>query len=324
MMSGQRLDPVSHADIVKARKRLQQVIAPTPLLSMWELNNAVNRSVYVKAESLLPVGSFKLRGAYNKISSLSEEEKKRGIVTASAGNHAMGVSLACKWLNGEATVVVPKTAPETKKSACLSMGAKVIEYGQTYDDAYKEARRIENESGRTYIHSVADADIIAGQGTVGLEILEQLPNVKQIVVPLGGGGLVSGIAIAVKSLNPSIKVIGVQPAGSSVYYQSIKENKAVELTHLDTIADGLAVKKVELYTLNLIKKWVDEVVVVREETIKKAIKLQLLKGKLVVEGAGGAALAAVMEDLVANDDETVIIASGGNIDQSKLIDILEG
>ncbi len=321
-MAGQRLEEIYESDLYEARMRLKQVLTMTPLVQLNGLNDAVGRDLFVKVESFLPVGSFKLRGAYNKIATLSEDERNRGVVTASAGNHGMGVALACKWLGGRATVVVPESAPKTKVDACRLYGANVIMHGANYDEAYREARRIEEMEAKTYIHSVADADIISGQGTIGLEIIEQLPQVKQIVVPIGGGGLISGIALAMKRTNPSVKIIGVQPEGASAYYRSIKENRMVELTDSTTLADGLSVKKVEPYTLDLIKKLVDDVVVVREKTIAEAIRMMLLSGKLLVEGAGAAALAAVIEGMIPASDHTVMIASGANIDQSKLATIL--
>lgn len=317
-MSGQRLEDVHYSDIILAKERLKHVIRPTPLLSMETLNIFLQQKVYLKAECLLPTGSFKLRGAYNKIASISKETKEKGIITASAGNHAMGVSLAAKWLKSKATVVVPQIAPEIKKETCRQLGAEVIAYGDVYDEAYAEARKIESTEGKTYIHPVADADVIAGQGTIGLEILEQLPEVKQVVVPLGGGGLVSGIAIALKSIKPSIKVIAVQAEGSPVYYRSFKENKIIELETAKTIADGLSVKKMEPYLFEFIKAWVDDIVLVREETIKEAMKALLFQGKLVAEGAGAVSLAAMMDGLIAQPEETVLLVSGANVDQDKL------
>ncbi|MCM3759246.1 pyridoxal-phosphate dependent enzyme [Alkalihalobacillus oceani] len=321
-MAGQRIAEVTLHDIESAQKRLYRVIKPTPLYAMVALQSSLQQNVHIKAETLLPVGSFKLRGAYNKIATLTPKEKEHGVITASAGNHALGVSLASKWLQTKATVVVPTTAPSMKKESCKALGANVIEAGTVYDMAYSKARQIEASSDKTYIHPVADADVIAGQGTIGLEILEQLPQVKQIIVPLGGGGLVSGIAIAVKSVDPSVKVIAVQPEGSDAYFRSYKAGKSIELTEVNTLADGLALKKIEPYLLKLIEEWVDDIVQVKESTIHDAIEMMLLQGKLVVEGAGAVALAAAIEGKIPDLQETVLLASGGNIDQKKLAGIL--
>jgi len=321
-VGSQRLDPLTLPDIQTAKERLRNVITPSPIINMELLNMKLQKNVFVKAESLLPVGSFKLRGAYNKIAAITEGKSGIEVITASAGNHAMGVSYACKVLNQKATVVLPKTAPAIKKETCLALGATVIEYGETYNDAYAKAREMEKELGSVYIHSIADTEIIAGQGTVGLEILEQLPNVKQVIVPIGGGGLVSGVAVALKSINPKIRVIAVQPSGSPVYYRTIKEKKIVELNEVNTIADGLANKKVEPFLLDHILKWVDDVCLVQEDSIKKAIALQLMYGKILVEGAGAAALAAVLEGQIDCSEPTVLISTGSNIDLVKLQEIL--
>ncbi|MBP1933608.1 threonine ammonia-lyase [Ammoniphilus resinae] len=322
-MGTQRLDPVTLGDIQKAKERLRNVITPSPVVSMELLNMKIKQNLYFKAESLLPVGSFKLRGAYNKIAAISEEKSGFEVITASAGNHAMGVSYACKILNQKATVVVPKTAPKIKKETCQALGATVIEYGENYNDAYSKAREIEKEYGTRYVHPVADTEVIAGQGTIGLEIMEQLPDVQQVIVPLGGGGLAVGIAAAVKSINPKIRVIAIQPSGSAVFYQTIKEKKTVVLDQVNTIADGLSNKKAEPFLLDQILQWVDDVYMVQEESIKRAIVLQLMYGKILVEGAGAAPLAAVIEDQIDCRVPTVLVSTGSNIDSGMLRDLLD-
>lgn len=321
-MRGQRLDEIKIEDINLAVERLKRVIKPTPIITMEMLNQTFGKKIYFKTECLLPTGSFKLRGAYNKISSISYNERKKGVITASSGNHAISVSLASKWLKCKPTVLVPSNVPHIKIRTCKQLGAEVIAIGDSYDEAYDKAKQISEIEGKCYIHPVADTDVIAGQATIGLEILQQMSYVKQVIVPLGGGGLVSGIAIAIKQIDPSVKIIAVQPEGSSAYYQSILNNKITRLNDVNTIADGLALKKPEPFLYEQIKQWVDDVVVVKESTIRKAIKILLYKGKILVEGAGAVAFAALMDECIDWEEETVCIASGSNIDESRLIDIL--
>ncbi|MFB5661255.1 threonine/serine dehydratase [Alteribacillus sp. HJP-4] len=316
------MDKVTFDDFKTARKRLHEILQhPTPLLQNELLNMELGASLYIKAESLLPVGSFKLRGAFNKIASLVETEKEPiTVVTASAGNHAMGVSYASKVKGVTAVVAVPETTPQIKINTCRALGAEVHPVGKTFDDAYDYARKLAEEKNYMYVHNVADTDVVAGQGTVALELLEQLPDVDQIIVPLGGGGLVSGIAMAAKAINPSIRIIAVQAEGSSAYYQTYKSGKIVTLPSTNTLAEGLSMKKPEPYLLDFINAWVDDIVEVKENSIREAIKLFVLTGKLVVEASGAVALAAVMENQVTLTDKTVLIATGSNIDGSVLKD----
>ncbi|WP_051302014.1 threonine ammonia-lyase [Salibacterium aidingense] len=323
-MNGQRLETVALTDFKTAKQRLTEIIPrPTPLIQNELLNMELGSSIFIKAESLLPVGSFKLRGAFNKIASLAEKKTQPfKVVTASAGNHAMGVSYASSVKGAEANVVVPETTPAIKINTCEAFGAVVHKVGATYDEAYQYARELSEEMDGTYVHPVADADVVAGQGTIALELLEQLPKVDQIIVPLGGGGLVSGIAMAAKNLNSSIQVIAVQAEGSAAYYESFTTGEMKTLTETNTLAEGLSVKKPEPYLLSFINDWVDDVIKVKEKTIREAVKLFALSGKLVVEASGTVPLAAVMEEQIAITKNTVVIASGSNIDESVLKECL--
>jgi threonine dehydratase len=322
-MRGQKLEPVTWEDVQKAYRRIRERFGPSPLVATEFLKRILGHNIQLKAESMNPTGAFKIRGAYNKISCLMEEREVRRVVTASSGNHALGVSLASYWKGIEATVCVPGPTPEVKKRNCIDFGATVIPVGEIYDDAYTHAQELCENEGMLYIHPVADTDVVAGQGTISVEILEQNPNVEQVIVPLGGGGLASGIAFAMKHAKSSVRIVAVQAAGSPLFYRCLEAGKLVELEHVDTIADGMACKKAEPYLLDMVKKYVDDVVVVAEETIAEAIRVCLLDGKLLLEGAGASATAAVIEGKVKVDCNTVIIASGGNIDPSLLKSILE-
>jgi threonine dehydratase len=322
-MRGQKLDPVTWEDVQKAYRRIRERFGPSPLVATEFLKRALGPKVQLKAESMNPTGAFKIRGAYNKISCLMEERNVESVVTASSGNHALGVSLASHWKGIKATVCVPGPTPEVKKRNCANFGATVIPIGEIYDDAYTHAQELCESEGMLYVHPVADTDVVAGQGTISVEILEQNPGVEQVVVPLGGGGLVSGIAFAMKQAKPAVRIVAVQAAGSPLFYRCLEAGRPVELDHVDTIADGMASKKAEPYLLEMVKQYVDEVVVVAEETIAEAVRVCLLEGKLLLEGAGAAATAAVLEGKTKAGLDTVVIASGGNIDPALLKRILE-
>lgn len=271
--------------------------------------------VYFKTENLQVTGSFKLRGAYFKISKLSDEEKAAGIVACSAGNHAQGVALAAKNMGIKATICMPDGAPISKVQATKSYGAEVALVKGAYDDAYQYACKLQEEEHATFIHPFDDPDVIAGQGTIGLEILDQLKDVDAIVVPVGGGGLISGVAFAAKSLKPDIKIYGVQAKEAASMADSLKYDEQVTLNTVNTFADGIAVKHPGDLTFDLIKKYVDDVVTVTEDEIAVAILALIEKQKLIAEGAGAVSLAAVMADKIPVEGKNVVcLVSGGNID----------
>ncbi len=317
---------VKLTDIQEARKLLQGIIIPTPILSDEKLSNEIGANAFMKAECLQRSGSFKMRGAYNKISRLTSDEKKRGVVTASAGNHAQGVALAARLNNIKATIVLPEFAPLTKIIATKAQGAEVILHGSTFDEAVAYSRQLQEENSYTYVHAFDDYSIIAGQGTIGWEIVDDLPETTLVVVPIGGGGIISGIAIAVKNLLPNVRVVGVQAANCSSIAPSIKEGKPLEpLLYQPTIADGIAVKRPGEKTLPIIEQYVDEVVTVTEEEIARGIFHCIQNNHLVVEGAGAAGVAALLAKKikVKPDDTVCTVLCGGNIDANLLTRVLE-
>ncbi len=305
--------------IQQAQKALQGVVRKTPL----DHAPQIGRHVYIKAENLQLTGAFKIRGAYNKMRSLTPEEAARGVIACSAGNHAQGIAYSAAKLGIKAVICMPTVAPISKIEATKSYGAEVILVPGVYDDAAKEAERLTAEYGYTFAHPFNDPYVIAGQGTIGLEILEQLPDVDQVVVPIGGGGLISGIAIAVKTLKPDCRVIGVQAAGAASMYASRLHGRSTELKNVATIADGIAVKCPGNLTYQLCEKYVDEIVTVTEEEIACAI-LRLIEGqKTVAEGAGATPVAAVMFGKVdTTKRKTVCVVSGGNVDVTMLSRII--
>jgi threonine dehydratase len=316
---------VKLSDIQDARKILQGIIIPTPILSDEKLSNEIGAKAFLKAECLQRSGSFKMRGAYNKISRLSPEEKARGVITASAGNHAQGVALAARLHNIKATIVLPEFAPLTKVMATKAQGAEVVMKGTSFDEAVEYSRRLQEEHNYTYVHAFDDPLIIAGQGTIGWEIVEDLPETTVVIVPIGGGGIISGIAIAVKNLFPKVRVIGVQAENVAPVSRSLKEGKPVTVEALQTIADGIAVKRPGELTLPIIKEFVDEVVTVSEEEIARAIFHCVQNNRLVVEGAGAAGLAALLAKKiqVESSDTVCTVLCGGNIDGNLLARVLE-
>ena len=299
----------------------QRVLAPilnrTPMIGAKGF--ADHCRLYFKAECLQKTGAFKLRGAYYKITCLTEEEKRRGVIACSAGNHAQGVAYAARDMGIPATICIPEGAPISKIEATRSYGAEVALVPGVYDDAYAEAVRLQKERNLTFIHPFNDERIIAGQGTLGLEILEQLPDVDVILVPIGGGGLISGVAAAVKHLKPECRVIGVQAAGAPSMFHSLRKQQIVTLPRVDTIADGIKVKTPGELTYELCRRYVDEVVTVTENEIAAAILSILEKQKLMVEGAGATTVAAAMFGKVDLQGKTVCaLLSGGNLDVTML------
>lgn len=303
-------------DMIKdARRAMQGIVRNTPL----DPAPHVGRTIYIKAENLQLTGSFKLRGAYNKIRSLTPEEAARGVIACSAGNHAQGIAYSASMLGIRSTICMPAGAPLSKVESTKGYGAEVVLVPGVYDDAAREARRLAQEQGYTFAHPFDDPLVIAGQGTIGLEILEQLPQVEQVIVPIGGGGLISGIAVAIKTLKPSCRIIGVQAAKAASMYLSQIEGAPVELTSVATIADGIAVKKPGELTFALCQRYVDEIITVSEGEIACAI-LRLIEGqKTVAEGAGAAAVAAALFGKVDTlGRPTVCVVSGGNVDVTTL------
>lgn len=300
-------------DIMAAKQRLDGVIKNTGLIYSEFFSSESGNDIYIKPENLQLTGAFKIRGAYNKISVLSEEEKKRGLISSSAGNHAQGVAYAAQKLGVKATIVMPKTTPLIKVDATKSYGAKVVLFGDCYDEAYEEARRLEREEGYIFIHPFNDLEVIAGQGTISIEILEELKDADCIIVPVGGGGLISGIAVAAKSIKPEIKIIGVEPDGAAGMKLSMDNGKLSSLESVKTIADGVAVKNPGDLTYAIIKDYVDEIITVSDFEIMEYFLMLLEKHKLVGENAGVLSLAALSK-ISEKDKKIVCVVSGGNID----------
>lgn len=302
------LDKIYHASHV-----LKEVIRPTELIRSTRMCS--NCNLFIKAENLQVTGSFKVRGAYYKISQLSDEEKKKGVIACSAGNHAQGVALAASKNGIKSKICIPDGAPISKVEATKNYGAEVCLVDGVYDDAYDAAISLVKETGATFIHPFDDEMVIAGQGSIGLEIIEQLPNVDAVVIPIGGGGLISGIAFALKSLNPNIKIYGVQAEGAASMHDSIKDDKIGTLTKVHTIADGIAVKTPGNNTFEICKKYVDKIVTVSDDEISTAILELIEREKLIAEGAGATTIAAVMFNKLPVDGKNVVcLVSGGNID----------
>lgn len=316
---------ISIAEIQETRKVLEGIINPTPIIPDQRLTNILGAKSFLKAECLQRGGSFKVRGAYNKISKLSDEEKARGVCTASAGNHAQGVALAAKLQGVKATIVLPEFAPLTKVVATKALGADVILEGDSFDAAVAYSRELERERGYTYVHAFDDPLIVAGQGSVGCEIAEDLPNVTVVVVPIGGGGIISGVAIAAKSLLKGVRVIGVQAAHVASINKSLAAGEPLEATAQPTIADGIAVKRPGIVTLPIIREYVDEVVEVTEEEIAAGIYHCVQNAHIVAEGAGAAGVAALLARKIEISETDVVCAvlCGGNIDGNLLSRVIE-
>jgi|SRR5579859_549811 len=314
---GERLSalPVSISDIWRAQEVLRKRIAQTPMIHSRTFSAMTGADVYLKAEMLQRAGSFKIRGATYKVSRLTAEQRGHGVITASAGNHAQGVAIAARDEGVPCTIFMPRFAPLAKVTATQSYGAEVVLHGDTYDDAYARCMEVQQETGATYVPAFDDADVIAGQGTLGLEILHEQPDVDTLIVPIGGGGLISGIAIAAKSLKPDIRVIGVQASGSGSCRASLDTGEVVSLPAISTIADGIAVKRPGAITFPIIKELVDDVLLIPDEDIINAVLLLLERCKFLVEGAGAISVAALLSGLIEVKGHTVVCPlSGGNID----------
>ncbi|WDA44524.1 threonine ammonia-lyase [Fusobacterium nucleatum] len=298
---------------IKAKEKLSKVLLKTSLIHSPIFSKEAGNEVYIKPENLQKTGSFKIRGAYNKITNLSDEEKKKGVITSSAGNHAQGVAYGAKESGIKAVIVMPKSTPLIKVESTKQYGAEVVLHGDVYDDAFKKAKELEEKEGYIFVHPFDDEDVIHGQGTIALEILEELPETDIILVPIGGGGLISGIACAAKILKPEIKIIGVEPDGAASAYEAIKEDKVVELKEANTIADGTAVKKIGNTTFEYIKKYVDKIITVSDYELMESFLLLVEKHKIIAENSGILSLAA-LKKLKEKNKKVVSVVSGGNID----------
>lgn len=314
---------VTLADIEEARNKIKAVTRVTEVDRSISASKKLGLDVYLKHENTQITGSFKLRGGLNKIQSLTAEEKKRGVVASSAGNHAQGVAFSASSLGVRSTIVMPENAPLIKVEATKAYGAEVISHGDVVDDATEYARKLERDEGFVFVHPYEDAKIIAGQGTIGLEIMQALPDVESIVVPIGGGGLISGIATAVKTLKPSVRVIGVVSQGAAGMSR-LFAGQPVEHKPISTIADGIAIKKpsAAMYE-SFIARLVDEIVAVSDEEIADAIVFALERAKTVVEGAGAVGLAAIFNRKLQLGSKTCVVLSGGNIDLNMVAQIIQ-
>lgn len=311
-------------EIQQAQRLLQKLIDPSPLIRSFYLSETTGLEVRLKLENLQKTGSFKIRGAYNKIGLLSEEERKRGVITASAGNHGQGVAFAASLYGIDSLIIMPEKCPLNKVSAVKAAGGKIILHGENFDDCYSYAMGLKNSTGMTFIHGFDDPQVIAGQGTIGLEILKQLPEVDNIIVPVGGGGLIAGIAIAVKALRPDTVITGVEAAKAPSMYLSLQQGAIVSLSQAESIADGIAVKKVGTLPFAIVGKLVDEVITLEEEEIAAAILVLMEKEKLVAEGAGAVSVGALLfhaEKIKGH--KVVALISGGNIDVNMMERIIE-
>lgn len=314
---------ITLADVQQAQAAMNGVVHKTPLDRSSTFSNMTGNDVYLKLENLQKTGSFKIRGAYNKIYSLTAEEKSRGVIAASAGNHAQGVAYAARMAKTKATIVMPEAAPLAKITATRGYGAEVVLSGAVYDDAFNNAQELQLATGQTFIHAFDDRQVIAGQGTVGLEILKALEDVTAIVVPIGGGGLISGIALAVKESAPHVKIYGVQAQGAPAMYMSKHAHTIKTTPDAVTMADGIAVKVPGDLTFGIIDKYVDDIVVVDDEAIASTILMLLERAKLMVEGAGAVSLAAILNNKIPVKGKIVSVISGGNIDVNFISRIIE-
>lgn len=302
------LDRIYHASYI-----LKNVIRRTDLINAPKINPG--SKIFLKPENLQLTGSFKIRGSYYKISQLSNEEKTKGVVACSAGNHAQGVALGATKNGIGSIICLPDCAPISKVEATRSYGAEICMVKGVYDDAYQKALQLKEEKGYTFIHPFDDEDVIAGQGTIGLELINQLKDIDAVIVPVGGGGLISGVAYAIKSLNPGIKIYGVQSSGAPSMFNSIHNGKIERLSEVSTIADGIAVKEPGVNTFELCNKYVDDIVTVTDDEVSSAILTLIEQHKLIAEGAGAVAVAAAMFDKVPiKEKNTICLVSGGNID----------
>lgn len=317
--------PVTLADVQAARTRLVGLVLDTPVVPATRLSEQTGAGVFLKAECMQRSGAFKVRGAFNRLLTMPEAERARGVIAQSAGNHAQGVALAARHLGIPAVIVMPEHAPLTKVVATRALGAEVILFGDTFDASSEKAAELREARGLTPVHPFDDPHVIAGQGTLGMELLDELPEVDVVVVPIGGGGLISGIAVAMKALRPAVRIVGVQAARNDAVAQSFAQKTAVTIAGGRSLADGLAVKKPGRLTLPLIQQYVDEIVTVTEDELASGIAHAAMHAKLVTEGAGAAGLAALLAGKVAVQPGQTVVTPlcGGNIDANILARVLE-
>ena len=315
---------VTPGSIERASRDLSQYLTPTPLQYSRAFTDKARCHVYIKAESILPIRAFKVRGALTRVMRLHPEERSVGVVTASAGNHGQGVAYAAAAFKIPATVFVPETANELKVEAIRRLGARVIQAGRNYNDAYLEAVRHKEEAGGTFVHAFDDPDVIAGQGTIGVELLRDLEDVDTVLVPIGGGGLIGGISLYLKSKRPQVRVIGVEPTGANGMYRSLQAGRIVTLERVNTIADGLAASAPGPHTLELAQRYVDSVILVEEAEMLRAIRLLFEWEHLLAEPAGAAAFAGLLYHHSASPNEKVaVILSGANVTDEVMIRALK-
>ncbi|CAG9613798.1 L-threonine dehydratase catabolic TdcB [Bacillus rhizoplanae] len=318
--------PLNIVDIKKAKQVLDRNARKTPLVKSFYLTSKTGGEIYLKLENMQLTGSFKFRGAFNKISNLTDEEKARGVIACSAGNHAQGVALSSHLLGIKSKIVMPTSAPKAKVEATKGYGSEVILYGDTFDDAKAKCEEIIKETGETYLHPYDDVEVMAGQGTIGLDILDDMWDVDTVLVPIGGGGIIAGIAVALKSFNPSINIIGVQADNVHGMKASYDKGEIIEHYNAPTIADGCAVKIPGTLTFKIVRELVDDIVTVSEEELEVAMKDLLQRGKAVVEGAGALATAALLAgkvDPYIKGKKVAAIISGGNVDLTRISSVCE-
>ena len=318
-MRSERDVALSAVEILKAKKNLEGIVYRTPLTYSKILSEISGAEMYLKWENLQKTGSFKLRGAYNKVCSLTQEERRKGVVTASSGNHGLAVAFVANRMGIKATVVVPENAPKIKVERCRAFGAEVVLKGANYDESLIHCKKMVSERGASYIPAFEDYQVIAGQGTIGCEILEEMPDTDTIIVPVGGGSLISGIALWAKTINPNIRVVGAQSTAAYTMYECFKAKKIVDVPVPPTIADGLA-GGISQMTLDLVLKYVDEIVLAKEEDLKNAILWILKNERQVVEGSGIVGPAAILQGKIRfkPGEKVVVVISGGNIDMELL------
>ena len=316
------MEKTTIADIYRAAYYLDNITAKTPLLESPYFSSICGNTVLLKPENLQITGSFKLRGAYNRISQLSDEERAKGVITASAGNHAQGVAFASQKLGVKAVICMPATTPILKVEATRAYGAEIVLHGDTFDDAYAKSMELQKENGYVYIHPFNDLNVLLGQGTTAKEIIDDCKDVNAILVPIGGGGFASGVALAAKLANPHIKVIGVEPAGAACMKAAFKAGGVTTLPAVDTVADGCAVKTPGTLTYAFCRKYLDDIITVSEMEIMSALLSLIEKHKLVAEGAGVLSLAALPK-LRMKNKKVVAIVSGGNIDISTIAALID-
>jgi threonine dehydratase len=311
--------------IKKAQERIKNVVYKTPFAYAPILSQKVGNEIYLKKENLQITGAFKLRGAFNKIATIPEDKRKKGVIAASAGNHAQGVAFSANYFNIPSIIVMPEATPLTKVSGVKEYGGEVVLAGNNYDEAYEYALNLAKEKGLEFIHPFADDDVMAGQGTIALEMLEKVPDLDYIIVPIGGGGLISGIASAAKQINPQIKVIGVTAAGAPAMRLSFLSGSVQDTSFVKTIADGIAVRDTNPKMYELVKEVVDDIVEVDDEEIANAILFLMERQKVVIEGAGAVGVAALMHHKIkfTSPKKVGVILSGGNIDVTMINLIIE-